>query len=292
MCLKATQRYAEEPAGYRAGRARRHLQAIGTIHEIRRGHGRRGDGEWHRERAGLPPAVTETLTAVVASLMRRTLAPGHSQKVASYAVILAEALGMPAQQVEEIRLAALLHDIGKIGIPDSVIQKNGPLDPAEWELMQQHVRYGARILQPFPEIAAVREMVEHHHEFFDGSGYPDGQSGEAISLGARILALCDAYDTITSERSYQRGRGAEEAFTRARALQRRAIRSASGGGVYRSATAAFAPPDRSGAGTGNNRSVLSLPIFPPSSSVIHPAFISTHRKSFRGTTRSVRLRFI
>ncbi len=164
--------------------------------------------------AALPPAVAETLTAVVASLdAKDPCTEGHSQKVAAYAGILAEALGMPAAQVEEIRLAALLHDIGKIGIPDAVIQKSGPLDPAEWELMQQHVRYGARILQPFPEIAAVREMVEHHHEFFDGSGYPDGLSGEAISLGARILALCDAYDTITSERSYQRGRGAEEAFT-------------------------------------------------------------------------------
>jgi HD-GYP domain-containing protein (c-di-GMP phosphodiesterase class II) len=75
------------------------------------------------------------------------------------------------------------------------------------------VRHGARILQPFPEIAAIREMVEHHHEFFDGSGYPDGLAGEAISLGARIIALADAYDTITSERSYQRARSAEEAFT-------------------------------------------------------------------------------
>lgn len=161
----------------------------------------------------LPPAVSETLTSLVTALdSKDPCTEGHSQKVSSYAAILAKAAGMSEVEIEEVRLAGLLHDIGKVGIPEAVILKSGPLDPTEWDLMQQHVRHGARLLQPFPEIAAIREMVEHHHEFFDGSGYPDGLAEEAISLGARIIALADAYDTITSERSYQRARTAEEAF--------------------------------------------------------------------------------
>src|SRR5207248_6618557 len=86
-------------------------------------------------------------------------------------------------------------DIGKVAIPESILNKNGPLNPDEWETMKSHVAFGAKILDPLTPLASIREMVLHHHEFFDGSGYPDALSGENIPLGARIIAVADAYDT-------------------------------------------------------------------------------------------------
>jgi diguanylate cyclase (GGDEF)-like protein/putative nucleotidyltransferase with HDIG domain len=161
----------------------------------------------------LPPAVKETLTSLAKAVdAKDRFTNEHSQRVATYAVALAEALELGADDLEEVRFAAVLHDIGKLGVPDSIINKSGPLSPEEWDLMQQHVHFAVRILEPFPRIARIREMIEHHHEFFDGSGYPDGTFGEAIPLGARILALADAYDTITTDRSYKRARSSEEAL--------------------------------------------------------------------------------
>src|SRR5258705_13680986 len=125
---------------------------------------------------------------------------------------MAEAMGMKDAEVEEIRLGAVLHDIGKVGIPESILNKNGPLNPEEWETMKSHVTFGAKILEPLTPLARIREMVLHHHEFFDGSGYPMGVSVEAIPLGARIIAVADAYDTITSDRTYKKARPAVEEF--------------------------------------------------------------------------------
>jgi diguanylate cyclase (GGDEF)-like protein/putative nucleotidyltransferase with HDIG domain len=161
----------------------------------------------------LPPAVKETLTSLAAAVdAKDRFTNEHSQRVSRYAVALAEALELSADEIEEIRFAAVLHDVGKIGVPDTIINKNGPLNPEEWDLMQQHVHFGVRILEPFPKIVRIREMVEHHHEFFDGSGYPDGAAADAITMGARILALADAYDTITTDRAYKRARSSEEAL--------------------------------------------------------------------------------
>jgi HD-GYP domain-containing protein (c-di-GMP phosphodiesterase class II) len=109
-------------------------------------------------------------------------------------------------------LAALLHDIGKVGILESILNKNGPLDPDEWDEMKQHVNYGAAILEKVKGLDRIRAMVLHHHEFFDGSGYPHALAGENIPLGARIIAIADAYDTITSDRTYKRARSAGEAL--------------------------------------------------------------------------------
>ena len=107
----------------------------------------------------------------------------------------------------------MLHDVGKVGIVESkLLNKNGPLNPDEWEAMKRHVEYGSKLLEPLRGTESVREMVVHHHEFFDGSGYPKGLTGEQIPLGARIIAIADAYDTITSERTYKKARTAEEAL--------------------------------------------------------------------------------
>jgi len=161
----------------------------------------------------LPQAVLDTVTSLAFAIDAKDhYTQGHSQKVSAYAALIAEGLGMNDAEVEEIRLGAVLHDIGKVGIPENILNKSGPLNPEEWETMKSHVKFGAKILDPLTPLARVREMVLHHHEFFDGSGYPEALSGEKIPLGARIIAIADAYDTITSDRTYKKARHANEAL--------------------------------------------------------------------------------
>jgi len=162
----------------------------------------------------LPQSILDTVTSLAYAIdAKDQYTQGHSQKVSAYAALLAEALGMSEAEVEEIRLAAVLHDVGKVGIPEAILNKSGPLNPDEWETMKTHVIFGGKILEPLRPLARIREMVLHHHEFFDGSGYPQALSGEAIPLGARIITIADSYDTITSDRSYKKGRTAEQALS-------------------------------------------------------------------------------
>jgi len=161
----------------------------------------------------LPPIVLDTLTSLALAVdAKDQFTQGHSHKVSSYAVLLAEAAGLAGAEIEAVRLGAMLHDVGKVGIMESILNKNGPLNPEEWEAMKRHVEYGAKLLEPLRGTEKIREMVAHHHEFFDGSGYPRGLTGESIPIGARIIAIADAYDTITSERSYKKARTPNEAF--------------------------------------------------------------------------------
>ena len=163
---------------------------------------------------GLPQAVLDTVTSLAFAIDAKDhYTQGHSQKVSAYAALIAEALNMSDAEIEEIRLGGVLHDIGKVAIPEPILNKSGPLNPEEWETMKSHVRFGAKILDPLTPLARIREMVLHHHEFFDGSGYPDSLAGENIPLGARIIAVADAYDTITSDRTYKKGRSSPEALT-------------------------------------------------------------------------------
>lgn len=161
----------------------------------------------------LPQAVLDTVTSLAYAIDAKDhYTQGHSQKVSAYAALIAEAMQMSDPEVEEIRLGAVLHDIGKVGIPENILSKSGPLNPEEWETMKSHVLFGAKILDPFEPLTRVRHMVLHHHEFFDGSGYPESLTGDQIPLGARIIAVADAYDTITSDRTYKKGRPAAEAL--------------------------------------------------------------------------------
>ena len=161
----------------------------------------------------LPPVVVETVTSLAFAIDAKDhYTQGHSQKVSAYAVMIAQALGRSQTEVEEIRLAGLLHDIGKVGIPEAILNKSGPLDASEWETMKTHTELGARILEPLRPMVRIREMVRHHHEFYDGSGYPRRLEGEQIPHGARVIAVADAYDTITSERTYKKARTPEDAF--------------------------------------------------------------------------------
>jgi len=127
---------------------------------------------------------------------------GHSKKVSDYAVALSETLGLPQDRIDTIRAAGLLHDIGKVGIPDSILKKKGPLTDEEWEPVRAHPKLGVEILRHVIDLVNCLPGILHHHEHYDGSGYPSGLKGDNIPMEARILAIADAYDAITSPRPY------------------------------------------------------------------------------------------
>ncbi len=128
----------------------------------------------------------------------------HSENVARYAVAIANQLRLPAKEVELIRQASELHDLGKIGIGDSILLKASALTPAEWEQIKKHPTIGAQILEPLTFLNGVVDLVRQHHEHFDGSGYPEGRKGEDILLGARVLHVADSYEAMRSARSYRK----------------------------------------------------------------------------------------
>lgn len=138
----------------------------------------------------------------------------HSKKVAQCAVMMARHVpGMTRRGIREIRIGALLHDIGKIGVPLTILHKNGPLDDEEWAEVKRHPEYGARILEPlsreYPEVLAI---VRHEHERWDGRGYPDGIAGTDIPLGARLIMIADTYDAVCSTRPYRKAMSKEAAL--------------------------------------------------------------------------------
>jgi putative nucleotidyltransferase with HDIG domain len=136
----------------------------------------------------------------------------HSQNVASHAVRTARKLRLPDREVELIRLAARVHDLGKIAVPDEVLHKKGRLSAAEFELMKKHPETGVEILAKFPEYKRGRELVLAHHERLDGLGYPRGLSGSEIALGARVIAVADSWDAMTSDRPYRTALDADVAM--------------------------------------------------------------------------------
>ena len=137
---------------------------------------------------------------------------GHSERTRAYADVLAAELGVPEEGRDRLRWAALLHDVGKIELPLEVLNKPGPLDPEERELVKRHPLLGMRVAAPLvPWLGEWAETIEHHHEWWDGSGYPRGLRGEQIALGARIVAVADAFDVMTTGRPYQAAKSPEEA---------------------------------------------------------------------------------
>ena len=129
---------------------------------------------------------------------------GHSERVARIAVRLAEELRMPAAKRSDLYLAGLLHDVGKIGVDDGVLKKTGPLTPEEYKKIQAHVEIGVTILKDLRKLHHILPGVRHHHESMDGTGYPDRLAGEEIPLEARILAVADSFDAMSSNRPYRR----------------------------------------------------------------------------------------
>lgn len=161
----------------------------------------------------LNEAYTDMLEALLSALeIREKEIEGHCERVTAFTMILAEAMGVPHQQYPDIERGALLHDIGKIGIPDRILFKNGPLNAAEWEIMRQHPVIGYRMCMRVHSLQkAASEIVLCHHEQWDGSGYPQGLRGEDIPLGARIFAVADTLDAMTSDRPYRAALSVEEA---------------------------------------------------------------------------------
>jgi len=135
---------------------------------------------------------------------------GHSRKVNTYAVALAEAIGLSPDEVSKISTAALLHDIGKIGISDKVLKKKGKLNEEDWEAIKAHPRLGANIVSNIPSLVPCVSSILHHHERWDGGGYPEGLKGEDIPIGARILAIADSFEAMTSARLYRPALSLEE----------------------------------------------------------------------------------
>lgn len=161
----------------------------------------------HRMRLheSLEEAYLGTVLALAKALdARDAYTNGHSERLTRLALALADCAGMTLEEQEVLRLAAPLHDIGKIGVPDSILRKPAPLSEEEWQVMRRHPAAGADIIQPVRRLRRALPLVRHHHEHFDGSGYPDGLSGEAIPLGARILAVVDAFSAMSDDRVYRK----------------------------------------------------------------------------------------
>ena len=138
---------------------------------------------------------------------------GHCERVAGYACALAEASGMDADRIRWLRMGALLHDVGKIVVPSSILNKPGRLTAEEWRIMKRHPQAGVDLLREVEFPWDIRPMVRHHHEFWNGRGYPDGLAGEEIPRSARILCLADVFDALTTNRSYRGGMSAERALS-------------------------------------------------------------------------------
>jgi diguanylate cyclase (GGDEF)-like protein/putative nucleotidyltransferase with HDIG domain len=150
------------------------------------------------------PMHGEVVAALASALQERDRYTGeHSESVVEMAARVAQAMGLDAEEVSRVRTAALLHDIGKVGIPDEILHKPGPLDEHEWELMRQHPVIGERILRAIPGLGGVARIVRHEHERWDGGGYPDGLTGKEAPVGSRIILACDAYHAMTSDRPYR-----------------------------------------------------------------------------------------
>jgi putative nucleotidyltransferase with HDIG domain len=138
---------------------------------------------------------------------------GHSQRVTEMAVEIGRAMGLNRKALDDLARGGLLHDIGKIAVPTELLNKEGPLTPEEFAVMKEHPRIGARILEPIPEYGHLIPIVLQHHEWVDGSGYPFGLAGDAIDLNARVLAVADVYDALTSKRPYREALSHHEAVS-------------------------------------------------------------------------------
>lgn len=137
---------------------------------------------------------------------------GHSQRVSDMAIKVCELIGCNEKICEQIHIAAHLHDIGKIGVPDAVLNKTTSLTKSEWEYIKKHPGIGANILSKSNHLNVLKDIVYYHHERYDGKGYPSGLSGCNIPLGARVIAICDSIDAMTSNRSYRKAHTTEYCY--------------------------------------------------------------------------------
>jgi diguanylate cyclase (GGDEF)-like protein len=161
---------------------------------------------------GAVPRHADVIEALSTALLERDRYTGeHSAEVVDLVRGVARALGLGEAEVERVAAAALVHDVGKVAIPDRILHKPAALDEDDWRLMRDHPVIGERILRAIPGMGAVARIVRHEHERFDGGGYPDGLAGEAVPMGSRVILACDAYHAMTSDRPYRSAMAHDEA---------------------------------------------------------------------------------
>jgi len=162
------------------------------------------DASQQNHRRELQNSYETVLSALLTALnTRHTETEGHSERVTAYTMVLAEQLGVSEEDLYHIERGALLHDVGKIGVPDRILHKPGPLTREEWEEMRRHPAIGHRMCARIEFLRGASEIILHHHERWDGTGYPDGLRGGDIPLGARIFAVVDAFEAMTTDRPYR-----------------------------------------------------------------------------------------
>ena len=171
--------------------------------------------KFHNEDNMTESKIWEIATSLAGAIdAKDTYTKGHSTSVSRYSEALARAINLPEKEINRIMLGALLHDVGKIGIPETVLKKEGPLSDEEWAIMKQHPVIGVdKVLQPNASLRDLIPIVKHHHERIDGRGYPDNLKGDEIPLAAKIVAIADTYHALTSDRPYRRGMSIEQAIS-------------------------------------------------------------------------------
>lgn len=149
-------------------------------------------------------AYKSTINALAAAIdAKDPYTCGHSQRVMEYSLLGGDSLSLPKEEIQDLEYASILHDIGKIAIPYRILNKPAPLNDEEWGIVREHPLTGANILSGIPFLKKASKIILHHHERYDGKGYPDGLRGEDIPIGARLIAVADAFDTMTTNRSYR-----------------------------------------------------------------------------------------
>ena len=166
----------------------------------------------HKGNAELIGAESVALALARAVASKDGYSSGHVEQAANFAVALGKSIGLDAGQLKVLRYGAILHNVGKIAIPDSILEKTGPLTPRERALFHQHPRVGCDICAPLKPLTAVLPIIRHHKEHFDGTGYPDGLRGEQIPLNAQIVGLVDVYSALTNDRPFRRAKSQDEAI--------------------------------------------------------------------------------
>lgn len=171
--------------------------------------------EFQRERARLERVSVATLEVLINALEAKDpYLRGHSARVADLAATIASQMGLPDDEIEQIRLGGRLHDIGKIGTREDIMNKHGPLTTEEYDHIKQHVVIGSQILSPLEHLGPVIDIVRSHHERWDGSGYPDGRRGEDIPVGGRVIGAAEVWDALSTSRPYQEKMTPEQALRR------------------------------------------------------------------------------
>ena len=191
------------PGGHHRIR-RQDLQALGFVADDSNGPQSLSREDLFTAYTGLVGTLVETVEALIKALdMRDILSSGHSSRVAQLSCSVGMRMGLPEKDIQELRLAALLHDVGKIGISDAILGKPGRLTEQEFYTVKKHAEIGEKIVSGVEYLRSAAPVIRHHHEFYNGKGYPDGISGDDIEVGARIISVADAFDFLRSDLSFR-----------------------------------------------------------------------------------------